>query len=145
KVIALDGRTIAFVPDPDAGFRQDTTYRFSLNVGAVVRGVPEELREFNLEVRTLKQQVNVYTQDLQSYSMDYQYLEGQLKTADLLSLEKARQLLQVTQKGKKVPVKFDASTDEGNQFYFKIDSIQRFTEDTDLEVVWDGTAMDIES
>lgn len=145
KVIALDSRTIAFVPDPDAGFRQDTTYRFSLNLGAVVSGVPEELREFNFEVRTLKQQFNVYTQALQSYSKDYQYLEGQLKTADLLSLEKARQLLQVTQKGKKVPVKFDASTDEGNQFYFKIDSIQRFTEDTDLEVVWDGTAMGIES
>ncbi|MCM4163951.1 MULTISPECIES: alpha-2-macroglobulin [unclassified Arenibacter] len=143
KVIALDSRTIAFVPD--AGFRQDSTYRFSLNLGAVVNGVPKELRKFNFEVRTLKQQFNVYTQALQSYSKDYQYLEGQLKSADILSLEKARQLLQVTQKGKKVPVKFDSSTVEGNQFYFKIDSIQRFTEDTDLEVVWDGTAMDIES
>ena len=143
KVIALDSRTIAFVPE--AGFQQDSSYGFTLDLGSVISGVPKELRKFNFEVKTLKQQFNVYTQALQSYSKDYQYLEGQLKSADQLSLERAKQLLEVKQKGKMVPVKFDSSIAEGTQFHFKIDSIQRFTEDTDLEVVWDGTGMDIES
>ena len=143
KVIALDSRTIAFVPE--AGFQQDSSYGFTLDLGSVISGVPKELRKFNFEVQTLKQQFNVYTQALQSYSKDYQYLEGQLKSADQLSLERAKQLLDVKQKGKMVPVKFDSSIAEGTQFHFKIDSIQRFTEDTDLEVVWDGTGMDIES
>ncbi|MCK0188652.1 MG2 domain-containing protein [Arenibacter sp. F20364] len=143
KVIALDSRTIAFIPE--AGFLQDSNYRFTLNLGSIISGVPKELRDFNFELKTLKQQFNVYTQALQSYSKDYQYMEGQLKSADQLSLENAKQLLEVKQQGKKVSVKFDESISEGTQFYFKIDSIQRFTEDTDLEVVWDGTGMDIES
>ncbi len=75
KVIALDSRTIAFVPE--AGFQQDSNYGFSLDLGSVISGVPKELRKFNFEVKTLKQQFNVYTQALQSYSKDYQYLEGQ--------------------------------------------------------------------
>jgi uncharacterized protein YfaS (alpha-2-macroglobulin family) len=143
KVVALDNRTIAFVPE--AGFQQNSTYAFTLNLGAILSGIPTELHDFNFELKTLKQQFNVYTQALQSYSKDYQYLEGQLKSADQLSLENAKQLLEVKQKGKKVSVKFDSSLAEGTQFYFKIDSIQRFNEDTDLEVVWDGSGMDIES
>ncbi|MDL5513020.1 MG2 domain-containing protein [Arenibacter sp. M-2] len=143
KVIALDSRTIAFVPE--AGFHQNSTYGFTLNLGSIISGVPKELHKFNFEVKTLKQQFNVYTQALQSYSKDYQYLEGQLKSADQLSLANAKQLLEVKQNGKNVPVKFDSSIAEGTQFYFKIDSIQRFTEDTDLEVRWDGGVLDIES
>jgi len=124
KVVALDSRTIAFIPEN--GFQQDNTYRLTLDLGAIINDVPKDLRQFNFSVKTLKQQFNLYTQAVQSYSKDYQYIEGQLKTADQLSLENAKQLLEVKQKAKRVSVKFDSSIAEGTQFYFKIDSIQRF-------------------
>ncbi|MCM4171180.1 hypothetical protein DHD32_06795 [Arenibacter sp. TNZ] len=143
KVVALDSRTIAFIPEN--GFQQDNTYRLTLDLGAIINDVPKDLRQFNFSVKTLKQQFNLYTQAVQSYSKDYQYIEGQLKTADQLSLENAKQLLEVKQKAKRVSVKFDSSIAEGTQFYFKIDSIQRFEEDTELEVVWDGKVLNIDS
>jgi len=143
KVVALDSRTIAFIPEVD--FQQNSTYGFTLDLGAIINDVPKDLRDFNFSVKTLKQQFNVYTQAIQSYSKDYQYIEGQLKTADQLSLESAKQLLAVKQKGKSVSLKFDSSIAEGTQFHFKIDSIQRFEEDTELEVVWDGKVLNIDS
>ena len=143
KVVALDSRTIAFIPEVD--FIQNNTYGFTLDLGAIINDVPKDLRDFNFSIKTLKQQFNVYTQSVQSYSKDYQYIEGQIKTADQLSLESAKQLLAVKQKGKSVSVKFDSSIAEGTQFHFKIDSIQRFEEDTELEVVWDGKVLKIDS
>jgi len=143
KVVALDPRTIAFIPED--GFQPDKTYAFTLDLGTIIPDVPKDLREFNFNIKTLKQQFNVYAQEVQSYSKDYQYIEGQLKSADQLSLEKAKQLIKVEQKGKSVSIKFDASVAEGTQFHFKIDSIQRFKEDTELELVWDGSGLDIES
>tara|TARA_R110000868_G_scaffold343120_3_gene604174 strand:- start:42860 stop:48370 length:5511 start_codon:yes stop_codon:yes gene_type:complete len=143
KVVALDSRTIAFIPEVD--FIQNNTYGFTLDLGAIINDVPKDLRDFNFSIKTLKQQFNVYTQSVQSYSKDYQYIEGQIKTADQLSLESAKQLLAVKQKGKSVSVKFDSSIAEGTQFHFKIDSILRFEEDTELEVVWDGKVLKIDS
>ena len=143
KVVALDSRTIAFIPEVD--FIQNNTYGFTLDLGAIINDVPKNLRDFNFSIKTLKQQFNVYTQSVQSYSKDYQYIEGQIKTADQLSLESAKQLLAVKQKGKSVSVKFDSSIAEGTQFHFKIDSILRFEEDTELEVVWDGKVLKIDS
>ncbi|MCM4150510.1 hypothetical protein DHD05_02810 [Arenibacter sp. N53] len=143
KVVALDRRTIAFIPE--VSFQQDSTYGFTLDLGAIIPEAPKDLQHFNFSVKTLKQQFSVYAQTVQSYSKDYQYIEGQLKSADQLSLKNAKQLLVVKQKGKNVPVKFDSSIAEGTQFHFKIDSIQRFTEDTELEVVWEGKVLNIDS
>src|SRR5690606_25907528 len=95
--------------------------------------------------KTLKQQFNIYTQALRSYSRDYQYLEGQLRSADKLGLESAKKLVGASQNGKAIPVKFDASVASGTLLQFKIDSIQRFEEDSELVVSWNGNEMGIES
>lgn len=143
KVLALDGRTIAFVPEEK--LKQDTAYEFTLDLEKLIPDVPKELRRFHFGVKTLKQQFNIYTQALQSYSKDYQYLEGQLRSADKLDLETAKKLVGATQNGTTVPVKFDASIKAGTVMQFKIDSIRRFEEDSELLVSWDGNAMGIES
>src|SRR5690606_10531618 len=105
----------------------------------------KELRKFSFGVKTIQQQFNIYTQALQSYSKDYQYLEGQLRSADRLDLETARKLVEASQNGKGVPIKFDVSIKSGTLLPFRIDSIQRFEEDSELLVSWDGNAMGIES
>ncbi|HUH47857.1 MAG TPA: MG2 domain-containing protein, partial [Arenibacter sp.] len=143
KVVALDGRTIAFVPE--GKLEQDTTYEFTLDLEKLIPDVPKELRKFNFGIKTLKQQFNIYTQALQSYSKDYQYLEGQLRSADKLDLETAKKLIGASQNGRAVSIKFDASVPSGTVMQFKIDSIQRLEEDSELVVSWDGKAMGIES
>ena len=143
KVIVLDTRTLAFIPEKS--FKQDTNYHFTLNLKELVSEIPKDLQNFTFGVKTIKQQFNVYTQAIQSYSKEYQYLEGQLITSDQLSLKEAKTLITASQKGKNIPLKFDSAVKEGYQFPFKIDSISRFEEDTDLEIVWDGSGLGIES
>src|SRR5690554_6848828 len=143
KVIALDGRTLAFVPEN--ALEQDTTYEFTLDLGRLISDVPKELHKFTFGVKTIKQQFNIHTQALQSYSRDFQYVEGQLRSADKLGLETAKKLVGAMQNGKAVPIKFDTSVKSGTVMQFKIDSIPRFEEDSELVISWDGKAMGIES
>lgn len=143
KVVALNSRTLAFVPDDS--FEQDTQYEFTLNLKKLMTDLPKDLHNFTFGIKTIKQQFNVYTQAIQSYSKEYQYLEGQVITSDQLALNEIKKLISVTQEGKSVSLKFDATVKEGYQFPFKIDSISRFEEDTELEVVWDGANLGIES
>ena len=143
KVVSLDKRTIAFIPEN--GFKQDTEYQFTLALSEIEKDLPNELKTLTFGVKTLKQQFNIYTNALQSYSKSRQYINGQLRASDILSLTTAKQLLSVKHKGKAISVKFDAAVEKGTQFQFKIDSIQRYDEDSDLEIAWDGTKFNIES
>ena len=143
KVVSLDKRTIAFIPEN--GFKQDTEYTFEFALSEIVKDLPRELKTMTFGVKTLKQQFNIYTDALQSYSKSRQYITGQLRTSDVMPLETAKQLLSVFHKEKSIKLKFDEAVQKGTQFSFKIDSIQRYEEDSELEISWDGSKFDIES
>lgn len=143
KVVALNNRTIAFVPEE--GFDQDTEYTFTLALKRILDEVPKELKTMVFGVKTQKQQFNVYTEPLQSYSKDLQYITGHVRTSDIMPLQELKELISVKRNGKDVNLEFEGAVKEGTQFFFKIDSIQRFEEDSSLEVVWDGTKKNIES
>ncbi|CAM4164828.1 alpha-2-macroglobulin family protein [Zobellia nedashkovskayae] len=143
KVVALDNRTIAFVPLN--GFEQNTEYQFTLNLNDIISDLPGDLGALNFSVKTLEQQFNIYTNALQSYSKEFQYITGQLRMADVFPLKKSEQLVSATQNGKPIRIKFDAGTEKGTQFSFKIDSVQRYDEDSKLEVSWSGKQFNIES
>ncbi len=143
RVVSLDDRTIAFIPEK--GFKQDTEYSFTFNLGEIEKSASNEIKKMVFGVKTLKQQFNVYTEALQSYSKDWQYLKGQIRCADVLSLETAKELISVKQNGKEVKIKFEEYTNGESQFYFKIDSIPRLDDDSVLDVSWDGAKFNIES
>ncbi|CAM3446934.1 MG2 domain-containing protein [Zobellia roscoffensis] len=143
KVVALDSRTIAFVPLN--GFEQDTEYKFQLNLDDIITDLPDDLGDLNFTVKTLEQQFNIYTDALQSYSKEYQYITGRLHMADVFPLDKAKQLVSGTHNGKSVSVKFDAGTEKGTEFSFKIDSLQRLDEDSKLKVSWSGERFSVDS
>ena len=143
KVVALDNRTIAFVPQN--GFDQNKEYRFTLHLDDIISELPNDLHTLTFSVKTLEQQFNIYTNALQSYSKELQYITGQLRMADVFPLEKAKQLVSATHNGKTVQINFDAGTEKGTQFSFRIDSIQRSAEDSKLEVSWNGSPFKIES
>ncbi|MEX0290176.1 MAG: alpha-2-macroglobulin, partial [Flavobacteriaceae bacterium] len=143
KVVALDNKTLSFVPEN--GFKQDTEYRFTLDLEALLKEVPEALEAMTFGIKTLKQQFNVYTNPIQSYSKAIQYIEGQIRSSDHLALATVKELVSVERNGKSVDVVFNEAVKSGTQFEFKIDSIQRFAEDSELKISWDGSKFDIES
>jgi uncharacterized protein YfaS (alpha-2-macroglobulin family) len=141
KVVALSSNTIAFIPEKK--MEQGTEYQVTLNLSKLI-DVKKELSEFNFTVKTIKQDFIVETQDIQSYSKDFQYLNGTLKTADNIDFETAKKLITAEQNGKEVKVKFIKSLPTGSEFKFIIDSIQRFSEDSNLEIAYDGDDFDID-
>ena len=143
KVVALNNRTLAFVPSD--GFEQDTEYKFTLVLDPLVPNIPKALKTMVFGIKTRKQQFNVYTDPIQSYSNTLQYINGQLRTSDVMSLDTARELIRAEYNGTDLSIKFDEVTEEGTQFYFKIDSIQRSDEDSQLQISWNGSKYAIES
>ncbi|SHI46810.1 hypothetical protein SAMN05444363_0694 [Flavobacterium terrae] len=141
KVIALSSNTIAFVPEKKLD--PNTEYQVTLKLKDIIE-VKEELSEFKFTVKTLKQDFTVNTDDIQSYSKEYQYLNGTLKTADIIDFETAQKLISAEQKGNDLKIKFIKSTTSGTEFKFIIDSIQRFDEESIVEINYDGSDYDIE-
>ncbi|MEM7379965.1 MAG: MG2 domain-containing protein [Bacteroidota bacterium] len=143
KVIALDSRTISF--SPEKGLDQDTEYLFTLNLGEIVDDIPKDRRLLTFGLKTIKQQFNVYAGPLQSRTKNLQYLEAQLRSADLMSIATAKELVKVERNGNEIPINFEEGIEESRQFVFRIDSIQRLEEDSELLISWTGKKMGIES
>ncbi len=142
KVVALSNNTIAFVPK--GKLEQNTLYQITLHLSKITNKVPKELADFNFSVKTIKQDFIVNTNDLQSYSKDWYYLNGTLKTADNLSMEDAQKIIKATQNDKDLKIKFDKATSTKTEFKFIIDSIQRFDYDSKINIAWDGDDVDID-
>ncbi|MEZ4787387.1 MAG: hypothetical protein R2790_05795 [Flavobacterium haoranii] len=141
KVVALSSNTVAFVPTEK--LNQNTSYQVSFQLGEL-KQVDKKLKEFNFTVKTIKQDFMVSVIDLQSYSKDFQYINGVLNTSDNLDFETAKKLIQVSQKDKKVNVKFNKELSTSREFKFVIDSIQRFVEDSKINISWNGKDFDID-
>ncbi|OBQ56438.1 hypothetical protein JJL45_13565 [Tamlana sp. s12] len=142
KVVALNNRTIAFIPDNK--FESDTRYTFTLDLGAL-QDVSSEYESFVFDVKTIKQDFQVVTNNLESYSRDWQYLNGTLRSSDVISKSVAEKLITAKLKGKSLPVKILNESLEDNYFKFKIDSIRRYEKDSYLEIEWDGSEFDIDT
>ncbi len=142
KVVALNTTTVTFIPEEK--LKQDQEYLVSFNIKEI-KDVPKELRSFNYVVKTYKQNFTVTPSDLQSYSKNYQYLNMDFQSADRLKVEEVAKLISAKQNGKNLKLKFKSSATAQNNFKFYIDSIQRFEEDSEIEIQWDGKSLDIDT
>lgn len=140
KVVALSSNTLAFIPEQK--LEQDTEYRITLKLSKIIK-TPKNIEEFKFTIKTYKQDFTVNTQDLQSYSKEWQFLNGVIQTSDYLDFETAKKLLEVNQNGKKLNIRFDKDMSSSNEFKFVIDSINRQVEDSEIKIIWDGTPFDI--
>src|SRR5690554_4645320 len=141
KVVALSSNTLSFVPENK--LKPDTEYQIKFNLKKVIE-VPKDLSEFRFTVKTLKQDFTVFTNDLQSYSKDYQFLNATLQSSDVLDFETASKLVEATQNGKKLKVKFDKVASTKTDFRFIIDSIARPEDDGKILISWNGKPFDID-
>ncbi|SFS37193.1 hypothetical protein SAMN04487906_0198 [Zhouia amylolytica] len=143
KVVALNNQTVSFIPD--APLTQHTEYTIAFNLEDIIPDIPDEFEVFKFTTRTLKQEFNITTDHLQSYSKDWQYIKATLRSSDVLNLETARGLVTATQNKKQISIKFEEGVSKGTQFSFTIDSIQRFEDDSEVLVNWDGSSFQIDS
>jgi len=141
KMMALASNTIAFIPEKP--LEQDTEYRIVFKLSKLIK-TPKNLSEFKFSIKTLKQDFIVNVLDLQSYNREWQYLNGTIQTSDQMSFETASKLVEASQNGTKLKIKFDKEFSRGTEFKFIIDSIKREVEDSKIKISWNGNPFDID-
>ncbi|SFZ90422.1 hypothetical protein SAMN05428642_101927 [Flaviramulus basaltis] len=139
KLLVSNAHALNFIPDEP--LEADTEYTVVVKLGDIYTNLPSEFKNYTFQFKTIKPNFNIVTNNLQSYSKEWQYLEGILKSADVISLDNAKQLIEASQKGKKLSLQWNESFKNSRVFEFKIDSINRFVEDSNILVKWNGKSI----
>ena len=135
----------AFVFIPDENLEANTQYSVSIKLNEIYKNINKEFKNYTFQFKTITPNFSIKTNNLQSYNKEYQYVEGILKSADIISLEKAKKLIKASQKETSKKIVWNESFENGTIFEFKIDSIQRFENDSKLNVSWNGKPINAES
>lgn len=139
KLEVGNNHTLVFTPDEY--LEPSTEYTVTVKLSEIYKEIPADYKNYTFQFKTITPNFNVVTNNLQSYSKNWQYLEGVIKSADLISLENAKQLISAEQNGKDLSIVFNEAEANSNAFEFKIDSINRAIEDSNIEVSWNGKAI----
>ncbi|MDO4728099.1 MAG: MG2 domain-containing protein [Bacteroidota bacterium] len=142
ELLLLSGNTLSFVPEKP--LKQDTNYTIRLKISAFM-DVPEALEYFTFRLKTFKQDFAVATNYLQSYDKDFMYLEGSIKSSDIIHKNDINQLVKAKQKDKNLKVKIVSPTEKGTNFNFIIDSISTSTKADEVLISWDGKPLDVDN
>lgn len=136
KLKVGNNHTLLFTPDEL--LEPNTEYTVTVKLKSIYKNIPEGFETYTFQFKTIEPNFSIDTNNLQSYSKTWQYLEGAVKSSDIISLEKAKQLVYASQNGKKLNVVFNEAYKTNKFFEFKIDSINRLIEDSHITVAWDG-------
>ncbi|WP_323027670.1 alpha-2-macroglobulin family protein [Gelidibacter japonicus] len=131
----------ALVFKPDETLQPDTEYSVTVKLDKIYKNQPKEFGAYTFQFKTIAPNFNVVTNNLQSYSKNWQYLEAALKSADIIDIKDAKQLVEAWQNGKKLKLQWNESIEKSKVFEFKIDSINRLIEDSEILVKWNGKAI----
>ena len=128
----------AFTFIPDENLSPDTEYTVSVKLKDLYNDLPDGFDTYDFSFKTITPNFVIETNNLQSYTKELQYLNGVLKLADITTVDKAKQLVEASQDGKKLSIVWDEKLQPSKYFEFKIDSITRKIDDADILVKWNG-------
>lgn len=137
KLLAQNNKTLRF--QPDAPLQPDTEYSVTVKLEDIYEDVKEEFKTYTFVFKTVTPNFSVTTNDLQSYSKEWQYLNGTLRAADVIPTEKLQELITATQGGKALKVKWEPSILNNTTYEFTIDSIHREENNSEINITWTGT------
>ena len=143
KLVIENGNTLIFVPSEN--LKPDTEYSVTVKLNKLYDDIPKEFKTYTFSFRTIKPNFKVDIDKLQSYSKEWQYLGAALEASDVISIEKAKQLVSVSQNGQNLKLKWPTEATDGQYFSFRIDSISRKMEDSEILIKWDGKAIGAEN
>ncbi len=143
KLVIENGNTLIFVPSEN--LKPDTEYVVTVKLNKLYDDISKEFKTYTFSFKTIKPNFKVDLGNLQSYSKEWQYLEGSIESSDVIVPEKAKQLVSASQNGKALKLKWPAEATAGQIFNFTIDSISRKIEDSEILIKWEGKAIGAEN
>jgi hypothetical protein len=88
----------------------------TIKLKEIYPSIPNEFSSYTFKFKTIKPNFNVVTNHLQSYSKEWQYLEGIIKLADVTKFEDVQKLLEASQEGKSLNIKWEEGVDVAQNF-----------------------------
>lgn len=139
KLTIDNGTTLLF--QPTSHLEPDTEYRVTVKLSKLYEDIPNEFKNYTFSFKTIAPNFKLNLGNLQSYDKKWQFIEGTIETSDVISLEKAKKLMEAFQNGKNLSVTWPSESTDAMYFNFVIDSIQRSVEDSKINISWDGKAI----
>ncbi|MBS9461925.1 hypothetical protein KIM67_05840 [Flagellimonas sp. 389] len=143
KLAIENGRELVF--QPSEYLEPDTEYAVSVALNKLFDAIDRDFKEYTFSFKTITPNFKINLGNLQSYSKNWQYLTGTLEASDILNASKINSVLSVAQGDKKISVKWENTKEDARYFTFKIDSIPRKTDDSELAISWNGEALGTEN
>ncbi|BAO75377.1 alpha-2-macroglobulin family protein [Winogradskyella sp. PG-2] len=140
---ALNKHTLLFTPDE--ALEPATAYGVTVKLGNIYKTILQEFKNYTFEFKTITPSFSIMTNNLQSYSKEWQYVLGQLRSSDVITLEDAKQLVSAKQNKKDLNLVWLEVPEPSKYFEFRIDSIKRKIEDSKIDVFWNGKAIKAEN
>ena len=140
---ALNKHTLLFTPDE--ALEPATEYAVTIKLGEIYKTMPKEFEDYTFQFKTITPSFSIITNNLQSYSKEWQYVLGQLRSSDVIKLEDAKKLISAKQNKKDLNLVWLEMAEPSKYFEFRIDSIQRLIEDSKIDITWDGKAIKAEN
>lgn len=137
---AHNSRTLVF--QPSEHLQPNTEYTVTLQLAEIME-VEDAFKTYSFSFKTIEPNFSIITNNIQSYSKEWQYLEGSLTAADIVDLKDIEKVLTAQQKGKPVSVKWEELNPQ--EYIFTVDSIVRYEEDSKLDISWTGSHMNIDN
>lgn len=139
KLTVANNHALLFVPDEYLD--PSTEYTVIVKLNEIYKNIPKDFETYTFQFKTITPNFSIVTNDLQSYSKNWQYLEAVLHSADIISLQDAKKLVGAFQEVKNLTIAFNEANEYSRVFDFKIDSIHRKMEDSEVLVKWQGNAI----
>ncbi|WP_046743335.1 alpha-2-macroglobulin family protein [Kordia zhangzhouensis] len=144
KLQVQNNKTLRFIPNNS--LQPNTEYSVTIHLKDIYKDIPKEFNSYTFAFKTITPNFTIATNDLQSHSKEWQYLNGMLRSADIIPSEKLESLLKVMQSGKALPVRWNTSSQLSRTSYeFTIDSINRLENDSEIEISWTGKPIDADT
>ncbi len=143
KTVVINDHSLRFIPDEN--LKSDTEYTVTINLGKLYKDLSKGFKDYTFKFKTITPSFNIETNNLQSYSKEWQYLLGVAKSSDVITLKQAKQLISASQKGNNLTIQWNEKSQPSKYFEFKIDSINRLVEDSEILVKWSGKAIKAEN
>ncbi len=139
KLSVTNGHALNF--QPEQNLKPDTEYTVTVKLNKIYKNQPKGFEEYTFQFKTIEPNFNVVTNNLQSYSKEWQYLGAVLRSADVLSIKEAKQLVEAWQGSKQLKLKWNETAGKSRVYELKIDSINRKTEDSEITIKWNGKSI----
>lgn len=139
KLTLDNSNTLIFTPEDY--LKPKTEYTVSLKLSHIYKNIADSFKVYTFQFKTITPNFNIETYNLQSYSKQWQYLEGVIKLADIIKIKNAKTLVEATQNGKKLPLVFKEVNKRSKYIEFKIDSIYRPIDDSKIVIKWQGKSI----